>query len=213
MADGDIVRGGLAGLYLKPYKALCQEYANSDECTRSLISALKKDIQRKGDLPVRLAKQMGESIDQAINNSAQSGLLDWAAENRKVEKIVQQTDGRHDLKELTLRAGKNLIQFLRYGGEVVVTSTSKIILQRYMEEVCDSEFRERIPLTSENHAGIDHVTIAKSIEKMQSDISSATSEWADRASKDGSMINLRMPRHQIRAIDMEEDLAFSVNKK
>lgn len=213
MTDGDIVHGRLNRLYQKPYQWLCEGQASHYECVRVLIEALKQDIKRKGDLPVKLAKQMGESLDQAIRNIGQSGFLDYATENRKFEKIVQQTDGRHDLKELTLRAGKNLIQFLRYGGEAESTSTSKIILQNYIGEVYDSEFRERIPLTSNHHAGIDDMTLIKRIEKMQSDISSAISEWANRASKNESMINLRMPRHQIKEINMEEDLAFTAKKK
>jgi hypothetical protein len=213
MADGDIFRGRLAQLYKAPYQWLCEGKASHDECVRALIKALKQDLKRKGDLPIMLAKQMGESLDQAIDNAGRSGLPDWATENRKFEQIVQQTDGRHDLKELALRAGKNLIQRLRYGGEVDSTSTSKMILQRYMGEVFDSEFREHIPLTPVHHAGMDDVTLAKRIEKMQGDIHSAMSQWAEKAITDGSVTNLRMPCHQIRRVDMDEDLVFPANKK
>ena len=66
MADGDIFRNGL-GYYKKLYESLCEGKASIDECTRMAISALKRDIQKKGNLPIVVAQEMGERLSQVID--------------------------------------------------------------------------------------------------------------------------------------------------
>jgi len=78
MPDGDIIRG-LQRIYQKSYEALFEGKASNDERARSLIKSLQQDIKKKGDVPVMVAKSMGESLTQAINNSGGIIFVDWAA--------------------------------------------------------------------------------------------------------------------------------------
>ncbi len=210
MADGDIVFGKLNWLYLKPYRWLCEAKASHDECVLVLLKALKEDLKRKGDLPIKLAKDIGESLEKSFNSAAQTGPLDWASENRKIESIVRQADGSHSLKELILRAGKYLIQTMRYGGDTEQKNLSKIILHQYMIEVYDSEFQGRIPLIPVHHAGMDDKTLVNRIEEMQPYIFTAINKWTNKVNTDGSVKNIRMPSHSgsSQEIDMDENLAF-----
>ncbi|MEW6493744.1 MAG: hypothetical protein AB1589_14725 [Cyanobacteriota bacterium] len=207
MPDGDIVHSRLAQLYKKPYQWLCEGKADSDECARVAIEALKRDLMRKGDLPVMLAKHMGESLERAISDASDNGFVDWAALSVEFDRLTQQADGSHYLKELTLRAGKSFLNALRYEREVDTDSASEAILKHYMYEVYESEFKERIPLTSEHHAGIDEVTLNRRIQEIQADILAATSKWAKKATEDQSVANLRLPRRpELKPVDLDEDL-------
>ncbi|NJO78311.1 MAG: hypothetical protein HC827_07105 [Cyanobacteria bacterium RM1_2_2] len=114
MADGDIIRG-LNQIHQKPYEALSEGKATNDECTRSLIKSLQQDIKKKGDIPLMLAKSMSENLIQAINNAGGIIFVDWATSRQEFNRLVEQVDAPHRLKELVLRAGRS-IMILNMGG-------------------------------------------------------------------------------------------------
>jgi hypothetical protein len=104
MADGDIFRSGL-GFYKKLYECLCEGKASLDECARMAIKALKKDLKRKGNLPIILARQMGEKLSQVLNIAGENNSVDWGSASREIEKILQ-VDGMHDVKRLFEKGGE-----------------------------------------------------------------------------------------------------------
>lgn len=207
MPDGDIVHSRLRRLYQKPYKWLCEGTATSDECARVLLEKLKQDIKSKGDLPVFLSQAMADSVAQISRHLEEAREGDFAKLSIEFEVLAQKADGRPDLKELTLRAGKGLLNDLRNGREVDVTHISETIFGRYIHEVYESEFKERIPLTSEHHAGVTQGTLERRIEAMQSNVDSGIQKFAQNAIRNQSVAKLSLPRRPSRkAIDLNEDL-------
>jgi hypothetical protein len=210
MADGDICHNRLALLYQKPYKWLCEGKASSDECTKLTMRALKKDLKIKGDLPVLLAQRMGERVSQIIGGDSESNTTNWTALNKDLERLAQQADGAPYLKELVLRAAKVVLHDLRYERDIHADNTSEAILWHYMTAVYESGFQERIPLTSEHHAGVDETTLATRIGQMEPDIHAVISAWAKKANTDGNLGSLRLPpRRQVKNVDLNEDLLAS----
>jgi len=80
MPDGDIIRE-LQPAYKKPYKELFEGKATNDECTRSFIKPFLRDIKNKGDIPIKLAKIMSESLQRAFNDAGGMIFMDWAAQS------------------------------------------------------------------------------------------------------------------------------------
>ena len=80
MPDGDIIRGLQRG-YKKPYEALFEGKATNDECARSFIKPFLRDIKNKGDIPIKLAKIMSESLQRAFNDAGGMIFMDWAAQS------------------------------------------------------------------------------------------------------------------------------------
>ena len=181
--------------------------ASLDECTRMAISALRRDLQKKGNLPIVLAQQMGERLFQFISIAGANNSVDWGSANREIEKILQ-VDGMHDVKELILCSGKSFLHELRYGGdrELNASSISEAILGQYMTTVLESGFQGRIPLTDEHHAGMDDRTLKQLIIEIQPAVISTIGNWAKKANSDGSVAKLRLPRRQMNPVDMDEDL-------
>ncbi|GFE72040.1 hypothetical protein [Chroococcus sp. FPU101] len=207
MPDGDIVHSGLRRLYQKPYKWLCEGKATSNECARVVLKKLKQDIKDKGDLPVMLAQSMAEILVQAISAVNKLEAEDYATLSMEFDKLVQQSNGRPGLKELVLRAAKSVLHDFRYGQQVDVGNPSVVILRRYMNEVYESEFRERISLTIEHYAGVARTTLSKRVQEIQPNINIAINKWAKDAINKQSIAKLSLPRRSSRkAIDLNEDL-------
>lgn len=206
MPDGDVIRG-LQHIYQKPYKELFEGKATNDECTRSLIKSLQKDIKNKGDIPINLAKSMHEVSTQFIRDAGGIIFVDWAVLRRELNRLVEQSDGAPNLKELALRAGINVIHDLEYGVEVDICNMSVVIVERYFYEVYESEFKERIPLDAEHHNGIYQSTLLDRIEEIQPKINIVINKWAKEAIKNQSVAKLSLPRRSFqKVIDMDEDL-------
>jgi hypothetical protein len=207
MPDGDIVHNKLRRLYQKPYKWLCEGKATSDECARALLEKLKQDIKDKGDLPVMLIQSMADKLVQSVSAANELGAGAYAALSMEFDGLVQQSDGRPDLKEPALRAGKSVLCDLRYGREIDAGNISVVMLQRYMNEVYESEFKERVPLTSEHYAGVDQATLSKRIKEIEPGIKVGISKFAKDAINKQSVARLSLPRRSSRkAIDLDEDL-------
>jgi hypothetical protein len=207
MPDGDIVHGKLKRLYRKPYQWLCEGAADSEECARALLTNLKRDLQARGNLPIVLSQAMADRVKQAISCPETAKEGDFAKLSQDFENIARQVDGSPDIKELVLRAGKAYLNDLRHGREVDITKTSETIWSRYAHEVYESEFKERIPLNSEHHAGVSKETLEQRIEAMQSDIDTGIRRFAQSAIKNNSMAKLSLPRRSCRKpINLDEDL-------
>jgi len=209
MPDGDIVHNRLRRFYQKPYKWLCEGKATSDECARVVLESLKKDLIQKGDLPLRLCQGMADVLAQAITTNDALGAGAYAALSMEFDGLVQQFDGRPDLKELALRAGKSVVHDLRYGHaqEIDISNASVIIVNRYMNAVYESEFKERVPLTSEHYAGVDQLTLSERIEEIEPDIKVGIGKFAKDAINKQSVAKLSLPRRSSRkVIDLDEDL-------
>ena len=206
MADGDIIRM-LRGIYHKPYEWLCEGKATIDQCARLLMKALKRDIQKTGNKPVQLVQRMAEILDKTISAAGETGVVNWAALTVEFDKLVQQADGSHRLKGLVLVAGKSLLHDLRYGQKLDSGSTSEAIVQRYIKTCYESDFKERVPLISTHHAGIDPATLLEKIEEIQQNINAVTNKWSKDVIKHQSIEKLRMPRRSSQEpVDLNEDL-------
>ncbi len=207
MPDGDIVHKRLGRLYQESYKWLCEGKASLGECARVLLKALCKDIAQKGDLPIKLAKEIGITLDKTINHGRENVLINWASLSVEIDKLVHQCDGRPDLKELILRAVKGLINDFRYERVVDSQNISIEIVKRYMIEVYDSSFKEKIPLIPEHYVGIDQIHLNQSINDMEPSIIATINQWAKQVIINGGVKKLRLPRFsKKRAIDLEENL-------
>jgi hypothetical protein len=132
MPDGDVVHDRLRRLYRKPYKWLCEGKATNDDCAQVVMEALKKDLKQNGNLPVILALSMAGRLAQVISASGENSLVEWGALGVEFNRLIQKTDGRPDLKELILRAGKSVLHDLRYGQEIEVSNASVVISERYV---------------------------------------------------------------------------------
>lgn len=206
MADGDIIRM-LTGIYHKPYQWLCEEKRSIDECAHVLMKALKKDIGKKGDLPLKLAQKIGEILSRTISAPGENGSVDCAALSLELDRLIWQFDGKPYVKELIRRAVKSWINDLRYGREVGFDNISADISKRYMKEVYESEFTEKIPLTYIHHDGMDQATVSKRIGEIKPIIDDVIGKWAKTAIKHHSIEKLPIPhRSPQKPVDLDEDL-------
>lgn len=154
-----------------------------------------------------LSQAMADRIEQTISSPEAAEENDFVQLSREFDKIAQQADGSPGLKELVLRAGKAYLNDLRHEQEVDIASTSEAIWSQYAREVYESEFKERIPLTSEHHTGISQELLDQRIDAMQSGVDVGIEKFAQDAIKNQDIAKLSLPRRSSRKpIDLDEDL-------
>lgn len=207
MPDGDIFHG-LSGLYQKPYRILCEGKLERNECAWMTMQAFLKDIKKKGDGAILIAKGMGKLLAQEIKDcddiSSRSADL-----SKKLDRLAQQANIPNRTKSLVLEAGKTVLNRLRNGDEFDTSAIPELLIEGYMQKVYVSEFEARIPPISNDHAQVDNFTFTERMEALRKDIFDQINKWAKKANVDEGVANLRRNRRsQVKEIDMEEDLVI-----
>ena len=184
MTDGDKIRG-FQRIYQKPREVLFEEKANNNECARAVIKSLLQDMKYKGDIPIKLAKSMGGVLTQFISDAGDIIFADWFVLRQNFNRLVEQADGSHYLKELILRAGMVVLNDLEYGREINFNSPSQAILRQYMTEVYETGFKECISPEEDKYL--------IRLEQIEPLIFAAIDKWAKKADEVESMRKLRLP--------------------
>jgi len=207
MPDGDIFHG-LLGLYQKPYKILCEGKLERNECARITMQRFLKDIKKKGDAAILIAKGMGEILAQEIKDC--DNISSIAPDlSKKLDRLAQQANIPSRTKSLALEAGKIVLNRLRNGEEFDTKAIPEVVIEGYMQKAYVSEFEARIPPISNDHIQIDNLTFTERMEALRKDIFDQINKWAKKANVDESVAKLRRNRRsQVKEIDMEEDLVI-----
>lgn len=205
--DGDVLHR-LLGLYRKPYQILCEGKLEQTECTRMMMQSFLKDLKRKGDAAIVIAKGIGELLTQVIKDAGSSQSIDWTDLSKKLDKLVQQANIPDRTKSLVGDAGKSVFIDLRYGQQFDINSISETVIERYMQKVYISEFEGRIP--PDHHTKVDNLTFTERKDALRKDIFEQIHKtWAKKANVDEGVAKLRRNRRsQDKEIDMEENLAI-----
>lgn len=207
MPDGDVFHSGLSGIYQKSYRILCEGKLERNECARITMQAVLKDIKKKGAAPIAIAKDMATLLTQAIEGSGNTQCVDWVALNKKLDRLAQQAEIPNRTKSLVLDAAKNVLHDFRYGENVDTSRIEELVIERYMRKVYVSNFEERIPLTPNHYAEVDHATVTERVEALQLDIFAQIGKWAKKANDDADVVNLRRTRRStVKEIDLDENL-------
>jgi hypothetical protein len=210
MPDGDWVHSGLRSRYQKPYKILCEGAASSKECARSLLESLRKDLRDYAKLPLLLARDIADRFSQIIGPLEISNQVEWARISSDIEEMAQKVGGPLNAKELMIRAGKSVLNDIRYGREVETNNMQAKIYERFIHEVFESEFKGRIPLSLEHHAGVSHGVLESRVEAMEPYVDSGIQLFARAAIQNQSLERLPLPRRQFRRdIELNENLLAS----
>ena len=207
MPDGDIVHSKLSGCYWKSYQVLCEGKRDCNEYAWIVMGAVMRDIKRKGAAPVVLAKRMGESLKQFIDNAGENGSRDWAALSVELDRLARQARCPYYEKELVLQASDGILHEFRYGQRVDAANAPEAVVEKYFQEFYKSKFEARIPLTSNHPAGVDNPTLMERAKAISPKMFAEFNKWAKRANVDEDVANLRRSRRQkVNEIDLDEDL-------
>ena len=210
MPDGDRVHSRLGGLYQKPYKILCEGVASSEECARTLLKSLKRELQQNAKWSLQLSRVIADLFSECIGPLAFSNDIEAARFSRQIDELTRNVDCPLREKDLIVRASKSVLSDLRHGQETDHHNLQYSIFKRYIKEVYEFRFKERIPLNKEHYAGVSRGELQKRIEAMEPDLDLGIHHFAQTAIKDQKLDKLRLPQRQYRrCVELDENLLAS----
>lgn len=210
MPDGDVVHSHLGRFYQKPYKILCEGVANPEDCARSLLKKLRQILRETAKWPLLLSRNIADLFSQSIGPLAFSNDIEAARISRQIDELIRKADGPYREKELITRASKLILNDLRHGREVEGLNLQSIIYKRFIREVYEADFKERIPLSKEHYAGVSHCELQRRIEALEPWLDQGFHQFAQAAIKSQNLDNLRLPKRQCcRGIELDENLLAS----
>jgi hypothetical protein len=206
MPDGDVVHSGPKGFYRTPYRCMSDGTASNEICARSMLRALKKDLQKKGNRPIELCQRIAEILDEAGLDCEESE-REYAELNQNIDVLAREFSIHPYLKDVVLLASKQILADLRYGQDVHYEDIPLEILRRYVHGVYVLEFLERIPLNPEQHTGISLELLKERIEQIDPLVEDGINEFSKALAKHYDSARLSLPRRSSKQpIDLNEDL-------
>ena len=124
-----------------------------------------------------------------------------------MDEWMRQADGPPREKELIARTSKSVLNELRHGHEMDTSNFKTILVERYILETCEANFKHKIPLGGDHYNGVSNSELGRRIEAMEPHLSLGIRQFAQNASKNHCFDKLRLPiRRSGRGIDLDEDL-------
>jgi hypothetical protein len=210
MPDGDRVHSHLGRLYQKPYQIICEGVASFEDCARSLLKSLKRDLLHTAKWPLLLSRDIADLFSQCIGPLAFSNEIEADRISRQIDELTRNVDCPLREKDLIKRASKSVLSDLRHGRETDYHNFQYTIFKRYIKEVYEYRFKERIPLNKEHYAGVSRGELQKRIEAMEPDLDRGIHHFAQTAIKGQNLDNLRLPQRQYRrCVELDDNLLAS----
>ena len=208
MPDGDKIHSKLSWRYQQSYLDICERKCDHSEIVWNLKKALLLDIKNYyGDQSVKNAKSLGEMLQEVMENFDKNTSVDWAILSKKIDRQVQQVELNYYQKELLLRACKGIIHEFRNNLRIDTSYLPEAVVERLFQEIYKSNFEERIPLTPNHHAGLDHATVMEDVKEISPDILAEINKWGKKATLDEGVKKLRCsPHKKVKEIGTEENL-------
>jgi hypothetical protein len=164
MPDGDRVHKGLGWKYQKAYKQICDGQFGGKVLAEEVVPAVWKDIQRAGDVPIELLREVAAQCQQIIDRRMFEQ-IDWQKELKRIDDLAQPMYADRRLKTLAVEACKEQLQDLRNGEN---PSNCHIeLLTKYMWNVYVAQFSERVPLPPSHYKGVSREFVSGRLEVMR----------------------------------------------
>lgn len=203
MPDGDIVNSKLKRCYHKPYMMICESAIGIPECASSVLSVLKKEIQRGGNSPFELAKVLSHKISENSN-------LIELKQSHKLKEIlrIEMRESRISVKKIGILENSinSLIHDLRYKNISPTANFHKEIVKKYLVECYTAFFVGKINSTTKHYKDADPIEVQTRIYKMKALIDKTVHAWTNTIIKDGDVKKLKQLKTKKKNINLEENL-------
>jgi hypothetical protein len=190
MPDGDKVHTGLALIYQKSYKQICDGQFGGRELADEVISAVWKNIQKDGDKFIPLFQQIAEQCKQ-IQDRLLFEEIDWQQEIEYIDELSRPSYASKRAKSLAVEACKEQVRELRYGA--TASNYHIEILNKYMWNVYKANFTGRLPLTPSYYQGVSLEYVNNRLETMRPFVEVKILQYAEQIYHDGTVLLRRRP--------------------
>ena len=210
MPDGDRVHSHLRQPYQRPNQILCQGVASSEDCARSVLMSLKKDLQQTSKWALVFSRDIADLFSQGMGPLGFSNDVEAARISRQINELINQASATPRENWLVDRVAKTVLNELRYGLEIDGCNIQSTIFERYIREKYEAEFKEQIPLSRKHHTDVSDCELQRRIDAMEPYLVSGIRQFAKAAIKSQNLDKLRLPQCQFhRGVDLDENLLAS----
>lgn len=194
MPDGDIYHPGVGGRFQKPYRMICEERMPLETVERAVLSAVKHQIQRQGDVLLRQTLAIGVVVERALLETGFDVTRGCSLASVEVDELRYASALPPRYADLIVDAAKSYLHEVRYGREGIGDSPTELILERVFERCYRTEFEAPVLGKSGHYGNADPEAVQQQINDLRPRIIPVFRSWAERAVKHGALSHLRLPR-------------------
>ncbi len=197
MPDGDIVHSKLSRYYQKVYKQICDGQFGGEALAHELLHTVIKDIQKYGDEPITLIKNVAVQFEQLPTGPLLKPTINWDNQIRAIEDIARKIDGNRRGIALAIKASKDFVyefkQELKYGD--YSRHIFSEITRKYLQNIYRADFEDLVPAISQHYKGVSQEFVRDRLVEMQPYVMQGLEKYVSQIVKSQSINYLSLPRN------------------
>lgn len=202
MPDGDIVKVKVSNLYRNPCKIIMEDKQDNSKCKRFLLTALKKEVQKRGNAPIEAIKNLSHILSKDYDsiNSMESTVYEWMSKNLVDYDLSANTVG------LLRRSVNVLTHELRYEGIDSSVCMASELYKKYIISIHEHSFTSVIQSTPQKNLDLPKEYLLSKISDLNCDMNHTIELWSNKLSESLSVDKLRLPNRKRNKPTLEENL-------
>jgi ribosomal protein L17 len=181
MADGDIVRLGIAGPYCKAYRMLCEGMINTETCARAAARGVGQFIKWYGSEPRQLLHHMAEQFSKVSNQLGPLSPSQAVALAQEIERISRKLGGDKRGMSIAMAACRSKLNSLRQGESV--ENISKELSQQYVDRIAEATFTSVVISRPRHYDNAPATTVKQRLEDILPDLKRNLEGYAQQLGK------------------------------
>ncbi len=205
MPDGDNIHPRVKPRYYQTYQQLCEGKLDNDEIAHTALKALKGDLKKYGEAPLRLLQEAARRLSMFSEAPLLRMTADWGQLGRDFNRLASEIDGNRRGMGIALNATKAMIVELQRGH--AVSDVLGDLSQHYVENIYRANFSESVPLTNNHHEGADPALVQARLDELKPPVRKGMDYLAQQIARTGSTDRLAIgPRRRKETLSLDTDL-------
>jgi len=207
MPDGDRYHTRIPLRFQKTYKVICEGREPVEVTEQLLLRALKKEIQKRGDLLVGHIIHLAEVMAQRLYDAGFDVTTGCSLASRAVDELRYRSSLPPRMADLVCDAAKGYLHDIRYnrGGSAIIDGEG--LLKRVFHRLYRCDFEEPVEAKLDHYGGADSGAVSAQLQELRPAVDRTLTMWAHKAVETRSLARLRMPNGvRMATVTLDENL-------
>lgn len=183
----------------KAYGLLCETNEEAEYQAHETLGALKKEVQRYGNEPIKLGIQIAIQLEKILTEPLFKPIVDWYRESEKISSFAQQTNTNPRSVELMEKAGKQIL--IKLQKSKIQKNLMVAVTEQYVKNIYKAEFEQKIKT---HHFLENRATVITNLENIWPYIEKGCLSFAQQIVNTGDVSKLKRPPREPVSIDLNE---------
>jgi hypothetical protein len=196
MPDVDKIKAKIPRRYKKAYAQICEGYFSDAALAYETLKPLKNDVEDYGKSPLLFLQEVTEHLNNLRSLPLFTSTINWSDEKKQINEIKGEYLRKYrpniESMDLALKACGKLIHKIR-NNENIEANAHRELLNLYIQNIYESRFADRLPLTEDHYQEINVNELLFRLEELKPYMDNGIEYFSSQLERNVQLKRLRLP--------------------